>query len=113
MGCPLGSTQANIFLCQHEDIWLCDCLLECKPSYCKRYVDDIFVLFESETQVESFINFMNTCHPKMKFTFEKEQNKCFNFLDVKVTKKVMFLPPPSTVNLLLVVFTRILIVTCH
>ena len=30
---------------------------------------------------------MNTCHPKMKFTFEKEQNKCFNFLDVKVIKE--------------------------
>ena len=30
---------------------------------------------------------MNTCHPKMKFTFEKEQNKCFNFLDVKVIRE--------------------------
>ena len=50
-------------------------------------MDDIFVLFESETQVESFKNFMNTCHPKMKFTFEKEQNNCFNFLDVKVIRE--------------------------
>ena len=31
--------------------WLCDCSLECKPSYCKLYVDNIFVLYESETQV--------------------------------------------------------------
>ena len=29
---------------------------------------------------------MNTCHPKMKFTAEKEQNNCFNFLDVKVIR---------------------------
>ena len=70
---------------------------------------NIFVLFESETQFESFKNFMNTCHPKMKFTFEKEQSNCFNFLDV--SEKTMFLPPPFTVNSLLVVFTRILIVT--
>ena len=30
---------------------------------------------------------MNTCHPKMKFTFEKEQNNCFSFLDVKVIRE--------------------------
>ena len=30
---------------------------------------------------------MNTCHPKIKFTFEKAQNKCFNFLDVKVIRE--------------------------
>ena len=51
MGFPLGPTLANIFLCCYEDIWLCDCSLECKPSYYKLYVDNIFVLFESETQV--------------------------------------------------------------
>ena len=52
MGCPLGPTLANIFLCYYEDIWLRNSSLECKPSYCKRYTDNIFVLFESETQVE-------------------------------------------------------------
>ena len=84
MGSPLGPTLA-IFLCHYEDIWLRNCSLECKPSYYK-HVDDIFVLFESEIQVESFKDFMNTCHPKMKFTFKKENN-CFNFLDVKVIRE--------------------------
>ena len=87
MGSPLGPTLANIFLCHYEDIWLRNCSLECKPSYYKRYVDNIFVIFESETQVELFKNFVNTCHPKMKFTFEKEQNNFFNFLDVKVIRE--------------------------
>ena len=41
MGSSLGPTLANIFLCHYEDIWLRDCSLQCKPSYCKRYVDDI------------------------------------------------------------------------
>ena len=31
--------------------------------------------------------YVNTCHPKMKFSFEEEQNKCFNFLDVKVIRE--------------------------
>ena len=56
MGSSLGPTLANIFLCHYDDIWLRNCLTECKPSYYKRYVDDIFVFFESETQVESFKN---------------------------------------------------------
>ena len=30
---------------------------------------------------------MDTCHPKIKFTFEKEQNECFNFLDVIVIRE--------------------------
>ena len=86
MGSPLHPTLANIFLCHYEDIWLRNCSLECSPSYYK-HVDNIFVLFESETQVEAFKNFMNTCHPKMKFTFKKEQDNCFNFLDVKVIRE--------------------------
>ena len=50
-------------------------------------MDEIFVRFESETQVESFKNIMNTCHPKMKFIFEKEQNNYFDFLDGKVIRE--------------------------
>ena len=83
----MSPTLANIFLCHYEDIWLRNRSLECKPSKQKRYVDDIFVLFESEIQVEPFKDFMNTCHPKLKFTFGKEQNSCFNFLDVKVIRQ--------------------------
>ena len=113
MGSTLVPTLAIIVFCRYEDIWLHNCSLECKPSYRKRYADDIFVLFESETQVVSFKDFMNTCHPKMKLTFEKRQKNCFNFLFVKVIREDNFLPPRFTVNLLSVVFTRILIITCH
>ena len=110
MGSPLGPTLANIFFCHYEDIWLCNCSLECQPSYYKGYVDDIFALFEPETRVESFRNFMNTCHPKMKFTFKKELNNCFNFLDAKVIRRdnvftTSVYRKPS--------FSGILIVTCH
>ena len=33
---------------------------------------------------------MNTCHPKIKFTFEKEQKNCLNFLYVKVIREDNF-----------------------
>ena len=87
MGSSLGPTLANIILCHYEDIWLRNCSLEFKPSYYKSYVDDIFVLFESEIQVESFKNFLKTCHRKMSFIFKKEQNNCFKVLDVKVIRE--------------------------
>ena len=45
MGSPSGPTLANIFLCYHESNWLKDCPKNFKPICYKRYVDDIFVLF--------------------------------------------------------------------
>ena len=110
MESPLGPTLANTFLFHYGDICLCNCSLECKPSYYKRYVDDIFV-FESETQVELFKNFMNICHPKMKFKFEKELNNCFFFLDAKVIKDNNVFTTLVCRNPLLPVFTHISIVT--
>ena len=47
MGSPLGPTLDNIFLCHHETTWLKNSLKSFKPVYYKRYVDDIFVLFEN------------------------------------------------------------------
>ena len=51
MGSPLGPTLANIFLCHYEDIWLRNCSLECKPSYYKRYVEDIFVFLSRKSKL--------------------------------------------------------------
>ena len=48
-----------IFLCQNEEILLKHCLSEHKPHYYKRYVDDIFLLFENEDQVVLFKNQTN------------------------------------------------------
>ena len=47
MGSPLGPTLDNIFLCHHETTWLKNSLKSFKPVYYKRYVDDIFALFEN------------------------------------------------------------------
>ena len=84
MGSPLGPTLGNIFLCHYEDIYLCNCSLKCKPSYCKPYVDNIFAIFKSVTQVVLFKNFMNTCHLKTKFTFLLQKRteqlfQCFRY----------------------------------
>ena len=87
MASPLGPTLANIFLCHSEDTCLHDCSLQCKPCNYKCYLDNIFVLFKSELQAELFKKLMKACHPKIKFIFEREQDRCFNFLDVKLVRE--------------------------
>ena len=53
------------------------------PNIYRRYVDDIFVTFNSNEQLKKFVEYMNAKHPIIKFTFEHEHNNTFSFLDVK------------------------------
>jgi len=86
MGSPLGPTLANIFLGHNETKWLDDCPPESKPLYYRRYVDDIFLLFENIQCLEGFHQYMNAQHPNMNFTYELETNDSLAFLDVFVTR---------------------------
>ena len=86
MGSPLGPTLANAFLCHYEKQWLSQCPKEFLPTVYKRYVDDIFVTFETQVQLKNFVDYMNSRHPNIKFTFELEQNDTFSFLDIKISR---------------------------
>ena len=86
MGSPLGPTLSNIFLCFHEKTWLENCPREFKPVFYRRFVDDIFVMFKSKHHLKEFSNYMNTCHPRMKFTTECEDDNVMPFLDLKFTR---------------------------
>ena len=70
MGSPLGPTMANVFLSFYEIKWLEQCPKEFKPVFYRRYVDDIFVLFESAEHLSQFRNYFNTCHSNMSFSLE-------------------------------------------
>ena len=48
MGSPLGPTLANVFLYHYEKEWLDNWPSHFKPIVCRRYVDDILVLFSSK-----------------------------------------------------------------
>ena len=62
MGPPLGPSLANAFLAHHEQNWADNCRLEYKPSYNRRYVDDIFILFKSSYHLKRFQSHLNSCH---------------------------------------------------
>ena len=85
MGLPLGPTLANAFLCHYEKSWLNECPSQFKPVVYKPYVDDTFVLFKSKEYLKLFVNYMNSKHRNVKFTFETEDSNNFSFLDAKIT----------------------------
>ena len=79
MGSPLGPTFANIFLCHHETTRLKSCPKAFKPVYYKRYVDDIFVLFEKPEQVSRFVNYMNKDTKRLNFRLKMKKITPFLF----------------------------------
>ena len=60
MGSPLGASLAGAFLAHHEQNWLDSCLLEYRPLYYRRYVDDIFVHFKSPDHLKQFQSYLNS-----------------------------------------------------
>ena len=76
-------------MCAMETIWLENCPNEFKPIYYRRYVDDTFLIFRRNQDVELFLNYLNNQHDNIKFTYEKESNGCLSFLDVRVEKSFL------------------------
>ena len=84
MGSPLGPVLANLFMGYYETLWL-NTFRECEIILHRRYVNDIICLFNCESDSDKFFEFLNTQHPNIKFTFEKQVNKQISFLDVLIT----------------------------
>ena len=47
-------------------------------------MDDTFIVFSNEDECDLFLNSLNSLHPSLHFTFEKESNLALPFLDVLV-----------------------------
>ena len=87
MGSPLDPTLANAFLVYHNKNWLERCPLEYRPLYYRRYVDDIFVLFNLPEHLKRFHSYLNPCHLNISFTVENEKGNRMSFLDVNIIRK--------------------------
>ena len=68
MRSPLVPSLANPFLRHLEQNWLDNYPLEYRPSYYRRYVDDLFVFFKSSDHLKRFQSYLNSCHANMSFT---------------------------------------------
>ena len=63
------------------------CPIEFKISFYIRYVDDIFVLFESSESADSFCEYMSSKHQNINVTIEQENIGSLSFLNVKICCK--------------------------
>ena len=83
MGSPLGPFLANIFVGYYEALLF---KRVNKPLMYYRYIDDTFAVFNDEDECDEFFSHLNSLHPLLCFTFEKECNRTLPFLDVLVEK---------------------------
>ena len=83
MGSPLAPVLANLFMGHHEKSWL-ENLDASEILFYRRYVDDTFCLLHSENDALLFFHYINSRHPNIRFTMEKEVDHRIPFLDVLV-----------------------------
>ena len=83
MSSPIGPSLANIFVGYYEAL-LFNRVNE--PLMYYRYVDNTFAVFNDENECNEFFSHLNSLHPSLYFTFEKECNRTLPFLDVLVEK---------------------------
>ena len=83
MGSPLGPALANIFLGYYEEKLFSETN---PPLYYRRYVDDTFVMLQSEEEANEFLKSLNNLHQSLKFTCEFETDGKLPFLDVVVER---------------------------
>ena len=81
MGSPLAPVLANLFMGLNENLWIGN-FQETSPSYYRRYINDIFSVFNNSFEPKEFFNYINTRHPNINFTMETEVNKINSFLDI-------------------------------
>ena len=84
MGSPLGPTLANVFLWHWEEIWLRKCPKQFAPKYYKRFMDDTFMLFNSQDDIKKVPQIHWILSQKYSFTDEIEKEN--SFLDVLVSR---------------------------
>jgi len=74
MGSPVSPLLANLFLEWLEKQAIAMALVECKPKFWKRYVDDVLELIK-KGQVRNLTDHINTIDPtgNIKFTYEERR----------------------------------------
>ena len=74
MGSPLAPILASIFLGYHEKGWIRNYNYGALLNY-KRYVNDIFAVFEAKDHAVLFYSYISRQHSNIKFTMETEKKR--------------------------------------
>ncbi|UYV83204.1 hypothetical protein LAZ67_23000193 [Cordylochernes scorpioides] len=83
MGSSLSTSVAEIVM-RRIDNWITS-LFPSDIVLWRRYIDDIFCICP-ENQTRNILERLNSYHPNLNFTFEKETNNSLPFLDIKIIR---------------------------
>jgi hypothetical protein len=87
MGAPSSSILSEIFLKHIETFHITKLTQKHKIINYFRYVDDIFLIFDSDrTNIQAILTDFNAIHLNLHFTAETEQNNTMNYLDICIHK---------------------------
>ena len=84
MGSPLGPLLADVFMAKLENGPLKSTINNLQIY--KRYVDDIFVICDTNANIQDILYTFNSCHPSAQFTCEMERNNELPFLDILIRR---------------------------
>ena len=83
MGSPLSPALTNIFV-GYQEAKLFN--IAKRPLVYFQYIDDTFAVLNNEEDCNNFFIHVNSLHPSLRFTYKKESNYSFPFLDVLVER---------------------------
>ena len=78
MRSPLVPVLANLLSGHQRKLWL-ENFHGSKILFYRQYVDDTFFLFNSDRDATIFFDYINSRHPNIKFTMEKQVNYITNY----------------------------------
>ena len=82
MGTKVAPSFANIFMAQFEEENVYT--QPYQPAFYARFIDDIFLIWQhGQTELDKFVDHLNSCHPTIKFTQESSP-ELIHFLDTTV-----------------------------
>ena len=88
MGSPLVPVSANFFIGHYEKLWLNN-YTGPKVLYSRRHVDGTMICcFKNSIAARLFFEYLNSCHPNIKFTMETAEKGQLPFLDVLLSKQI-------------------------
>ena len=91
-GLPMGNPVSPVLACLFLEFFERDILvnvLDVNNVTWKRYVDDIFAVVPSSTDIQSLLNRLNNLHNSIQFQYEIENNHTLPFLDVLLIKNAL------------------------
>uniref|UniRef100_A0A1X7UGQ5 GIY-YIG domain-containing protein n=1 Tax=Amphimedon queenslandica TaxID=400682 RepID=A0A1X7UGQ5_AMPQE len=87
MGAAFSPTVANIFMSTLLRKFLSS--TSDRPLFMRRYIDDIFMVWPRNKDLDKFLSELNNFHPQIKFT-TTQSDTAVNFLDITIYKNSNF-----------------------